>query len=67
VPGKIGSIWDRNWFAKVLTWWLVAVVVWGLDWPIDCATLAPGYSTRIPVAPLWPRVTSQPLWNGWSE
>src|SRR5437763_13723776 len=67
MPGKIGSICDRNCFAYVATAGFDAVVVYGFDWPIDCDTFAPGYSTRIPVAPLWARVTSQPLWNARSE
>ena len=67
MPGKIGSSCARNWVAYVETTLLFAVVVYGLDWPIDCAVFAPGYSTRIPVEPACARVTSQPLWKDWSE
>ena len=51
---------------NVVTAGFVAFVVYGFDCASDFETFAPGYSTKIPVAPAWPRVTSQPLWNGWS-
>jgi len=63
MPGKIGSICARNCFANLVTAAFVAVVVYGLDWPMAPAVFAPGYSTRMPVDPLCARVTSQPLWN----
>src|SRR5689334_11159793 len=67
MPGTIGSSCARNCFANFATFGLFAVVVYGFDCPIEPDTSAPGYSTRMPLAPGCARVTSQALWKSRSE